>query len=128
MYQIIVGGNVVALCDKPRFIKVNEKSGAYIEATEKDAQGVSADGVAYNLVGHDEIKTIIVNEETSATETVDADVAILKEVDGGFVTFQNNVRINGNEVKINEVDETALTGLMATTDLYEELIKKGVLD
>ena len=127
MYQIIVNGNIAALCDKPRFIKVKEESGAYIEATEKDAQGVSADGVAYNLQNHDEIKTILVDEETGATETVAADVAILKEVDGGFVTFQANARIEGNEVKINEVDETALTGLMATTDLYEELLNKGVL-
>lgn len=30
--------------------------------------------------------------------------------------------------QIDEANETALTGLMATTDLYEELIEKGVLD
>lgn len=30
--------------------------------------------------------------------------------------------------KISAVDDTALAGLMATTDLYEDLLAKGVLD
>ena len=29
--------------------------------------------------------------------------------------------------KISQVDETAIAGLMAVTDLYEELLSKGVL-
>lgn len=29
--------------------------------------------------------------------------------------------------KISQVDETAIAGLMAVTDLYEELLGKGVL-
>ena len=129
MYQIIVCGEVVALCDKPRFIKINEKSGAYIEATEEDAQGVAAGTLAYNLPGHSEIKIMrVVDEETGTTETVTASEADIRQVDGGFVTFQANARIENNEVKTDEANETALTGLMATTDLYEELIKKGVLD
>ena len=30
--------------------------------------------------------------------------------------------------QIDEANDTALAGLMATTDLYEELLNKGVLD
>lgn len=29
--------------------------------------------------------------------------------------------------KIGEIDETSTTGLLAVTDLYEQLIEKGVL-
>jgi hypothetical protein len=32
------------------------------------------------------------------------------------------------DAKISAVDDTALAGLMATTDLYEDLLAKGVLD
>ena len=129
MYQIVVCGEVVALCDKPRFIKVNKKTGAYIEATEQEAQGVAARTSVYNLPGHSEIKIVrLVDEQSGTTETVTAPEADIRQVDGGIVTFENLAHIEGNKVKISEVDETALTGLMATTDLYEELIAKGVLD
>lgn len=37
------------------------------------------------------------------------------------------VRTETQQKQIDEATETALTGLMATTDLYEELIDKGVL-
>ena len=37
------------------------------------------------------------------------------------------VRSEALQEAVDEANETALTGLMATTDLYEELIKKGVL-
>lgn len=127
MYQIIVNGEVVALCDKLRFIKVNEKSGAYIQATEKDAQGVVGN-IAYNLTGHDEIKTVrVVDQEKGTTETTTADVATVREVDGGLITFEQNAKIQSSQAKTNEINETALTGLMATTDLYEQLVNKGVL-
>lgn len=37
------------------------------------------------------------------------------------------VRVAEQQRQIDEANETALAGLMATTDLYEELIAKGVL-
>lgn len=51
MYAILSGGVLLALCDKPRYVKVNEASGAYVEAEEAEAVGVSICGDLYNLVG-----------------------------------------------------------------------------
>ena len=128
MYEIISEGQIVSLCDKPRYIKVKPSTGCYIEATAEDAQGVSAGGKPYNLAGHTEITVTNYDEETETSETVPAPVADVREVDGGEVAFKEGARINDNEVKIEETSDTALAGLMATTDLYEELLNKGVID
>ena len=37
------------------------------------------------------------------------------------------IRTDAQQGQIDEAGETALAGLMAVTDLYEELINKGVL-
>ena len=37
------------------------------------------------------------------------------------------LRLAADAVKIGEIDETSTTGLLAVTDLYEQLIEKGVL-
>jgi hypothetical protein len=36
--------------------------------------------------------------------------------------------VSDEAIKLEEVNDTALAGLMATTDLYEQLLDKGVLD
>ena len=128
MYEIISNGQIVSLCDKPRYIKVKPSTGCFIEATAEDAQGVSAGGKAYNLSGHTEITVTTYDEVAETTETVPAPVAVVRDVDGGEVTFKEGVRIGENEVKLGETNDTALAGLMATTDLYEQLLDKGVLD
>ena len=128
MYEIISEGQIVSLCDKPRYIKAKPSTGCLVEATKEDAQGVSAGGKSYNLPGHTEITVTTYDEAADTTETVPAPVADVREVDGGEVAFRESVRIGENEVKLEETSDTALAGLMATTDLYEELLNKGVLD
>lgn len=125
MKEIIANGEIIALVDEPRYVRLKEASGAYIQCSEEDAEAVAVSGTLYNLPGNTNIKHIVINGEE--TEEVTAPEAYVREVDGGEVTFQNRVNIENNEVRIAEVDETALTGLMATTDLYEELLSKGVL-
>lgn len=55
------------------------------------------------------------------------------EWDGGkwYLAFgvvsEQEVKNSEFRADINETNETALTGLMAATDLYEELVNKGVL-
>ncbi len=127
MYQIISDGQIVSLCDNPRYIKVKPSTGCFVQTTAEEAQGVSAGGKPYNLSGHTEITVTNYDEETETSETVPAPVADVREVDGGEVAFKEGVRIGENEVKIEETSDTALAGLMATTDLYEELLDKGVL-
>lgn len=122
MVKIISEGATIALCDAPHYIRLKAETGAYVGATQEDAQGIAVLGEPYNLPGHDEItRTVLKNEETSETETVTAPEAYVVEVDGGEISF-------AQDEKIAEVDEASTTGLIAVTDLYEELIKKGVLD
>lgn len=122
MVKIISEGATIALCDAPHYIRLKAETGAYVGATQEDAQGIAVLGEPYNLPGHDEItRTVLKNEETGETETVTAPEAYVVEVDGGEISF-------AQDEKIAEVDEASTTGLIAVTDLYEELIEKGVLD
>ena len=121
MVKIISEEKTIAIADKAHYIRLKEETGVYVGATQEEAQGIAVMGTPYNLPGHEEIRrTVIKDEETGETETITAPEAYAVEVDGGEIAFSQ-------EEKIGEVDETALAGLMATTDLYEELIDKGVL-
>lgn len=95
MYKIISGGTVVALCDEPRYIKVKPDTGAFVQTTENDAQGIAVNGTPYNLSGHVEI--------TVAGET--APVAFINPVDGGYILFKDTGRITVNEDNIVELQE-----------------------
>jgi hypothetical protein len=128
MYEIISDGQIVSLCDNPRYIKVKPSTGCFIQTTAEEAQGVSAGGKPYNLSGHTEITVINYDEETKTSETVPAPIADVREVDGSEVVFAEFQRTDNNTTKIAEVDDTALASLEAATDLYEQLLDKGVLD
>lgn len=51
MFAILCHGDVIALCDQPRYIRQNPETGVYVEAEEADATGVAVGGKAYNLPG-----------------------------------------------------------------------------
>ena len=77
------------------------------------------------------------DEEGDVTEHHDH-AKLLQQVsyewDGGkwYLAFgvvsEQEVKNSEFRADINETNETALTGLMAATDLYEELVNKGVLE
>ena len=50
MYEIRKDGGVIALTEKPNYIR-RHADGFYILCEEKDAQGVAVDGTAYCLMG-----------------------------------------------------------------------------
>ncbi len=79
MYAILCGGAVLAICDKPRYVKMNEESGVYVEAIEDEAVGLSVDGKLYNINGREDIP--------------DAPQAVAMETEGGELIFRNAVRI-----------------------------------
>jgi hypothetical protein len=112
MYKITSNGNPVAYVDTPNWVKVVD--GVSQSCIYKEADGIIAGGTPYNLVGHNAFP--------------DSPTAWVTEVDGGEVVFAERQRTDNNETKITEVDDTALTSLEATTDLYEQLLDKGVLD
>lgn len=93
MYAILSGGVLLALCDKPRYVKVNEASGAYVEAEEAEAIGVAICGDLYNLVG--------------GTAIPDAPEAIITHSDIAEYVFRNRVRIEENE----ETQGAAIIGM-----------------
>lgn len=81
MYAILSGGALLALCDKPRYIKVNEATGAYVEAKNiEEAIGLSVSGDLYNLPG----KTTIEG----------APEAVVSEVEIGELIFRTTAELH----------------------------------
>ena len=52
MYEIRKDGGVIALTEKPNYIR-RHADGFYILCEEEDAQGVAVDGTVYRLMGRD---------------------------------------------------------------------------
>ena len=83
MYAILSGGALVALCDKPRYVRLNPDSGVYVEATPEEAIAVSVNGDLYNINGGNAIP--------------DAPGAVVREEDAAEYVFRNRARIDKNE-------------------------------
>lgn len=118
MYAILSDGALLALCDKPRYVKVNQNSGVYVEADEAEAIGVSVRGDLYNINGGDAIP--------------DAPEAIIKQGDVSEYVFLNRVQIAENEENTNstfveiedalcELDIESAENLTAVEDALCEL-------
>ena len=87
MYAVISDGVLLALCDKPRYVKMNEASGAYVEAEEAQAEGISVNGDLYNIGGGSAIP--------------DAPQAVVTEGEVSEYVFLNRARIAENEESTN---------------------------
>lgn len=118
MYAILSGGVLLALCDKPRYVKVNEASGAYVEVDETEAVGVSVNGNLYNINGGEAIP--------------DVPQALITQGDVSEYVFRNRVRIAENEESTNtavgeieealcELDAAAAENVTAVEDALCEL-------
>ena len=83
MYAILSGGALVALCDKPRYVRLNPESGAYVEAAPEEAIAVSVNGDLYNINGGNAIP--------------DAPEAVVREYDMAEYVFHNRARIMETE-------------------------------
>lgn len=82
MYAILSGGALLALCDKPRYVRINPDSGAYVEATPEEAIAVSVNGDLYNIGGKAEIP--------------DAPEAVITQRDAAEYVFRNRAQIEEN--------------------------------
>lgn len=84
MYAIISGGQLIALCDKPRYIIDNPETGLFIEASgPEEAIGVSVGGVLFNINDSEAIP--------------DAPNAIVTPAEGGEYIFRNTAKIEDVE-------------------------------
>ena len=82
MYAIISKGELLALCERPRYVKRNEETGAYVEAAEAEVGGE-----VYNLPG--------------GTAIPDAPEALAQEGEAEEYVFRNHARIIDNEEATN---------------------------
>lgn len=79
MYAILSGGALVALCDKPRYVRLNPESGTYIQAAAEDAEAIAVNGTLYNING--------------GSAVPDAPEAVVSEGDASEYVFDNRARI-----------------------------------
>lgn len=81
MYKIILNNEILALCDKPRYIK-KHTNGSFIQTELTDATGVAVGGAPYTLLGH---------ELDGTMGTV-----VVQEIDTGemLLTDQTNIAVN----------------------------------
>ena len=69
------------------------------------------------------------NIERIKVENMDGSKTELWQYEEREMTHDEAVKLQlaQDATKIGEIDETSTTGLLAVTDLYEQLIEKGVL-
>lgn len=82
MYAILSKGELLALCERPRYVKRNQ-GGVFVEAPEDKAEGIAVGGEVYNLPGGSAIP--------------DAPEALVQEAEASEFVFRNRVRIIENE-------------------------------
>lgn len=109
MYAVISEGALVALCDKPRYVKINENTGLYVRAEKEDAIGISVNGKLYNLPGSSEI--------------VDAPEAIVRDGDISEYVFSNRAKIEVNA----ESTETAFVSVKMQFVSWIQVYRTGLL-
>lgn len=88
MYAIISKGELLALCERPRYVKRNEETGAYVEAAEAEAIGIAVGGEVYNLPG-------------AAPPSPTQPEALAQEGEAEEYVFRNHARIIENEEATN---------------------------
>ena len=74
MYKIVCAGEVIAICDEPRYVKVSETNGANVRCPMEEATGIVVDGVYHSRVN-----------------------TFAKEIDGGEYAFSISQRVQDNE-------------------------------
>ncbi|MCM1059101.1 MAG: hypothetical protein NC452_02280 [Eubacterium sp.] len=83
MYEIIIDGRLSALCEKPRYVKIKEDTGAYVESSHEEAIGIAVNSEVYNIDDRNDIP--------------DMPQAIVKECSASEFIFSQGVKISENE-------------------------------
>lgn len=96
MYQLISTDGKTIFTEEVRYIKQNPTSGAYVEATEDDAQGVAVGGVPYGLMGRAAL--------SGATATVSLSVLTDEEAAKAKADVERNLKIDDHKVYLAATD------------------------
>ena len=91
MYRIVSDGEIISLCDKPRFVKKKATSGCYIVCSKEDAEAVAVNGKLYNLPGKNNI--------------TDRPEVSIDEVDGGEFLFSDYVEKRVFSLQISSLED-----------------------
>ena len=57
MYEVIKKdtGERIAICEQPRYVRLNKTSGAFIQCSRDEAEGVAVNGTVYKLKDNAEV-------------------------------------------------------------------------
>ena len=78
MYEVISKdtGQRLALCEQPRYVRINPDSGVYIQCSADQAEGVAINGTVFTL--SDQVKVCEVDTGTIMTDAAQQADEILK--------------------------------------------------
>ena len=102
MKGIVSNGELVGICDALRFVKKNPKSGAYIQTTEENAEGIAVRGMLFNINGKEIIP--------------DAPLAIIRDMDGLEMLFDNSKQTGEQKTQIDQ-NRADIDFISAMTDI-----------
>ena len=97
MHRIVSDGKLLAVCEKPRFVKKKESTGVWIQTDAKDAEAVAIAGELYGFGDH---------------EVEGRPKAVVFEMDGGSWISDNYVQDGDYKAAIAAL-ETALCDIDA---------------
>lgn len=120
MYIITSQNERIALCEAPRYIKVNPQNGCFIQTQETDAQGIAVMGNPYNLPGHTEIMRDVFVPTEGGEEgegTVEKQVAPEAELE----RVDDFSFLKGLDDKNMSQDDDITNTMLALCDVYEML-------
>lgn len=92
MYAIMSGGEAIALCDAPRYVRRNDNN-IYVEADKSEADAIAVCGTLYNLPGG------------GAIEGAPEAVAVRQEA--GEYILGNRAKINAAGASITGLEDAA---------------------
>ena len=104
MYAIISKGELLALCERPRYVKRNAETGAYVEAAEAEAIGIAVGGPVGAIAGTIPCAIAVGGEVYNlpgGTAIPDAPEALAQEGEAEEYVFRNHARIIENEETTN---------------------------
>lgn len=126
MYEIRKDGDMIALTEKPSYIRLHE-DGFYVLCGEKEAQGIAVNGTAYNLLGRASmpgLDTVFIVEidaggELAATSKVVTDNAKMS----GQLTAAARAFAQSSAADIEDAAALQMPSLFKT---WEEALAAGV--